>query len=266
MNERDFEELAAGHALHALGPEDESALHEATQRDPERAARAADDAATAARLADAVADVAPPPRIRAELLARIAAEPNQPAAGGAGEPDRAAVVGETAESLEAADGPRQRAGGRAAWGARAWFTLAASLVLLAGAGAGAVVAAQWFNRPAAVVALDRIEDAPDARSAAAPVAGGGEAILHWSVELGQAVLVSERLPQIATDRQFELWYVRADEAIPAGVFDADDSRSAAALLEEGMQPGDVIAVTVEAQGGSPTGTPTTDPIVAIPTG
>jgi anti-sigma-K factor RskA len=32
-----------------------------------------------------------------------------------------------------------------------------------------------------------------------------------------------------------------------------------------MEPGDVIAVTVEPQGGSPTGEPTSEPIVAIPT-
>jgi anti-sigma-K factor RskA len=32
-----------------------------------------------------------------------------------------------------------------------------------------------------------------------------------------------------------------------------------------MEPGDVIAVTVEPQGGSPTGEPSSDPIVEIPT-
>ena len=37
------------------------------------------------------------------------------------------------------------------------------------------------------------------------------------------------------------------------------------LLEGTMKPGDTIAVTVEQQGGSPTGEPTSDPIVAIPT-
>ncbi|WP_203138704.1 anti-sigma factor [Microbacterium sp. JZ31] len=264
MNERDFEELSAGQALHALSPEDQRALREVTQQDPESAAHAADDAATAARLADAVSEVAPPPRIRSELLARIAAEPNRPDAPGLAAGEQAA--GEQAATQRAAEGePQQRRGGRAPWGARAWFTLAASMVLLAGAGVGAVLAAQWFDRPAAVVALDRIEDAPDARTASAPVTGGGEAILHWSVELGEAVLVSERLPEIGADRQFELWYVRSDEAIPAGVFDAEDARSTGALLEEGMQPGDVIAVTVEEHGGSPTGTPTTDPIVAIAT-
>ena len=36
-------------------------------------------------------------------------------------------------------------------------------------------------------------------------------------------------------------------------------------LAQHMEPGDIIAVTVEEQGGSPDGTPTTDPITAIPT-
>jgi anti-sigma-K factor RskA len=58
--------------------------------------------------------------------------------------------------------------------------------------------------------------------------------------------------------------VRGDEPVPAGVFDAD-AGDTTALLEGAMHEGDVIAVTVEPAGGSPTGQPTSDPIIAIPT-
>ncbi|MEL5989801.1 anti-sigma factor [Microbacterium phosphatis] len=271
MNDRDFEELAAGHALDALSAEDERAYRQAVADDPARAELAARDADTAAELAAAAAPVTPPDRIRAELLARIASLPQDPPRhseqpGHNEQPrhsEQPLLPEQDAQPRGGADAldepaPRRR------WGARAWFTLAASLVVLGGAGAGAVLATQSLTRPAAVVALDRIEDAPDARSAAAEVAGGGEATLHWSVELGAAVLVSHDLPQIPEDRQFELWYVRDDAAIPAGVFDAEEAATTA-LLDEGMQPGDVIAVTVEPQGGSPDGRPSTDPIVAIAT-
>ncbi|WP_354002981.1 hypothetical protein [Microbacterium elymi] len=44
--------------------------------------------------------------------------------------------------------------------------------------------------------------------------------------------------------------------MPAGTFDATGTTTSA-LLNDGMQPGDVIAVTVERAGGSPTGEPTT---------
>jgi hypothetical protein len=37
------------------------------------------------------------------------------------------------------------------------------------------------------------------------------------------------------------------------------------MLDGEMVPGDVITITIEPQGGSGTGVPSTDPIVEIPT-
>jgi anti-sigma-K factor RskA len=37
------------------------------------------------------------------------------------------------------------------------------------------------------------------------------------------------------------------------------------LLDGEVEPGDVIAMTIEPQGGSPTGEPSSEPIVVIPT-
>jgi anti-sigma-K factor RskA len=142
--------------------------------------------------------------------------------------------------------------------------LAASLILLVGLGFGAASLGQLLNRPAALVALEQIERAPDAQTAAAEVAdGGGNATVHWSESVGKVVLVSQGLPSIADDESFELWYVRDGKPISAGTF--EDPTDATVLLDGTMEPGDVIAVTVEQQGGSPTGTPTSDPIVTIPT-
>ena len=78
------------------------------------------------------------------------------------------------------------------------------------------------------------------------------------------MLVSDGLPTIADDESFELWFVRDGAAISAGTFTSEDG-TATALLDGAMEPGDVIAVTVEQAGGSPTGQPTSDPIVAIET-
>ena len=63
---------------------------------------------------------------------------------------------------------------------------------------------------------------------------------------------------------FELWFVRDGAPISAGTFASEDG-TATALLDGSIEPGDVIAVTVEPAGGSPTGQPTSDPIVAIET-
>ncbi|MHB8451095.1 MAG: hypothetical protein ACYDAQ_11690 [Mycobacteriales bacterium] len=64
-----FEELAAGHALHALEPEDEQALLAHLPGCSTCQAALAEMQAVAAQLAGAVPDEAPPP----ELLARIRA-------------------------------------------------------------------------------------------------------------------------------------------------------------------------------------------------
>ncbi len=121
-----------------------------------------------------------------------------------------------------------------------------------------------LTTPASVVALDEIEASPDAQSETVTLSDGGEATAHWSETVGKAVLVTDGLPTLADDQSYELWFVRDGAPISAGTFTADDG-SATALLAGAMEPGDVIAVTVEVAGGSPTGQPTSEPIVMIST-
>lgn len=239
MNEKDFADLAAGAALHALTPEDLAAFEAARAQHPEWEHHVDTDAATAAHLAENVAEVAPPPELRAALLESIAATTDE------------------REHPPPATAPRR-------WGTRAWFALAASLALLVGVGWGAVFVGDMLNTPASVVALERIEAAPDAQSETVAITGGGEATAYWSSSLGTAVLVTDGLPELTEEQAFELWYVRDGSAIPAGVFTSEDG-AVTALLNGSVEPGDVIALTVEQSGGSPTGQPTTTPIVAIQT-
>jgi anti-sigma-K factor RskA len=256
MNEQEFAELAAGHALGALSDDDARAFAAALAEHPEWTPLVDQDAATAAALAEAVDDVAPPAHLRAELLARIAA-PAPPA------PDAAETLfADVAAPPPAGEAP-ESAPPKRGWPARAWFALAASIALIAAIGIGATVIVQQSLRTPAVVALDQIEAAPDAQKASATVAEGGSATLHWSESLGKAVLVTEGLPDIGSDESFEMWFVRGDAATPAGVFAGGDSTTA--LLSPGMKPGDVIAVTVEPAGGSPDGQPSSDPILAVAT-
>lgn len=253
MNERDFDELAAGHALGALSRREEEALRRAAAEDPARAERLARDVETAALLGDAVDDVAPPAGVRDALLAQIA--------GGA---DASAPADpELDPERDPEPEPAGVGAARAGWGARAWFTLAASIALLLGVGAGAVALVSQWSPPAAVTALERIQEAPDAQSVTVPVADGGEATAHWSDALGESVLVTEGVAEQPDDLTYEMWFVRDDGAVSAGTFDVDGGE-AVAEMNGAMQPGDVIAVTVEQAGGAVDG-PTTEPIVAIPT-
>ncbi|MGM7668446.1 anti-sigma factor [Microbacterium sp. A93] len=254
MNENEFAELAAGKALNALSDADEQRYADALSAHPEWAAIAAGDAETAAMLADATSPVAPPAGIRDMLLAQIATTPQQTF-----EPSRPElVVSDAAEAAaeDALPAPRR-------W-SRVMFTLAASVVLLVGIGFGAVYLSSQLAPPASIVALEQIESASDAQQATVKLESGVLATAHWSESVGNAVLVTEGLETLSTEQSYQLWFVRGDEPVPAGLFNTD-AGSATALLDGPMHEGDVIAVTVEEAGGSPTGLPTTDPIIAIPT-
>ncbi|WP_375385585.1 anti-sigma factor domain-containing protein [uncultured Microbacterium sp.] len=271
MNVQDFAELAAGHALGALSPDDELAYQTALAEHPEWEAIATADAATAASLADTALAVTPPAALRAELLARIATIPQDGARSSTADSNAAdsdTVESKTVRPDASTEPPLDTAElqtiSRRSW-TRGIFALAASLVLLVALGFGAATIGQQLNRPASVVALSQITDAPDAQVASVALETGGTASAHWSDSLGKAVLVSEGMPAIAADQSYELWFVRDGNPVSAGVVDASNGGSVTALLDGPVQAGDVIAVTVEQAGGSPTRQPTTTPIVAIPT-
>ncbi|MFK4835646.1 anti-sigma factor domain-containing protein [Microbacterium sp. ZW T2_14] len=268
MDEEEFAQLAAGAALNALSPADREAFEAARRRHPEWEGLVDADAATAAALADTVAEASPPLTLRSTLLAQIATTPQLPAmdASAAAAAEPVAAWSESRDEPAAEPPPATaviQAASRRRW-TRGILGLAASLVLLVALGLGAAMLNDYVNRPPEVVALQQIEDAPDAQSATVEVTDGGTATAHWSESVGKAVLVSQGLPQIADDESFELWFVRDGTAVSAGTFDSTDGE-ATAVLDGSVEPGDVIAVTIEPQGGSPTGEPSTEPIVKIPT-
>ncbi|WP_109210152.1 MULTISPECIES: anti-sigma factor [Microbacterium] len=283
MEEKEFAELAAGAALNALSPDDRVAFDRARREHPEWEHWVTTDAATAVALSDTVSNALPPLTLRSTLLSRIATTPQLPAmdaavAAAAAPMDRWSPPAETpatdraAGDTDAADrGTAEpppnttviQAASRRNW-TRGILALAASMVLLVALGLGAALINDYLNRPPAVVALQQIEAAPDAQSATVEVADGGTATAHWSESVGEAVLVSQGLPAITDDQSFEMWFVRDGAAVSAGTFDAEDG-AATALLDGEVESGDTIAVTVEPEGGSPTGEPTSDPIVLIPT-
>jgi anti-sigma-K factor RskA len=250
MDEQEFAELAAGAALNALSPADRAAFDAARREHPEWEHWVRADAATVASLADVVPDEAPLPDDDAPAGAAAPAPPaDAPASGRATEPPP------TTATIQAVS--------RRNW-TRGIVALAASMVLLVALGLGAAMINDYLNRPPAVVALQEIEGAPDAQSATVDVVEGGSATAHWSESVGKAVLVSQGLPQIADDETYEMWFVRDGAAESAGTFDPEDLTTTA-LLDGAVESGDVIAITVEPQGGSPTGEPSSQPIVQIPT-
>ena len=289
MNEQEFAELSAGYALDALSPEDRRAFQAALAEHPEWVRLVDADVEAAVALAESVPDAAPPLTLRSTLLSRVATMPQLPemdaAAAAVAEPvasvpplppvpplpslpaDESAGEASTDDAPFIEPAPTTttiQAISRRNW-TRGLLTLAASLVILVVLGFGAVTINQYVNRPPEVVALAEIEAAPDAQAATVELTDGGTATAHWAESVGKVVLVSNGLPEISEDESFELWFVREDGTpVAAGVFEPAEGPSTVVLDGE-MQAGDTIAVTVEPQGGSPSGEPSSEPIVAIPT-
>lgn len=272
MNEQEFAELAAGAALRALSADDERRFRDALTAHPEWRAIAEADAEVTDTLYRSVPPVEAPAHIRSALLAQIATMPQESAASSSApasdlHADTAPAEPRSDDDSGKADPPagvtaETRAPVRR-W-TRAVFALAACLAVLVGVGIGAVALNSQLNRPQSVIALEQIQSADDAQQETVELGSGGTATAHWSASTGQAVLVADGIPAPAEGRTYELWFVRGDGPVPAGVFDVEDGR-ATAVLDGEMQAGDAIAVTVEQAGGSPAGKPTTDPVIVIPT-
>lgn len=244
MEEEEFRDLAAGHALNALSAEDELRFQQLLATHPAWSTIVATELDTAAALADGVDEVVPRPQVRDALLAKITSVPQDARVDDAAPPPEAAPVHRRSRS-------------------RTWFALAASLAFILALGIGGLALGRLLTpEDGAQVALEQIQDAPDAQSASVVLDDGASATAHWSASTGRAVLVTDGMPTLEDDKTFEMWFIRDGTPLPAGTFSADDAVSE---LAGTFQPGDVIAVTVEAAGGSPSGLPTTDAMFAITT-
>ncbi|WP_105567809.1 anti-sigma factor [Microbacterium halophytorum] len=252
MNDEKFDELLAARALHALDADEERMLDAAIAADDDLRRRAAQEDETAALLAEAIRELEPPSSVREALLAQIGDLPQHDSHG-----DDAA---EEAHDQGQAGVARPEEHDRRPRHRTAW-TLAASIAVIAGIAVGGIVTMNLLDGPPAVTALDEIEQADDARSASSDLAGGGTVELHWSQELDQAVVTGEDIPVLDDGQQYELWIVRDETPVSAGLFDGGDQEPV--LLGDDIAAGDVVAVTVEDEGGSPTGAPTTEPVVAV---
>lgn len=279
MNEQEFSELSAVRALHALSPNEEQAFSQALAAHPEWQGIVDEDRATAAKLGAASAEKQPPPSARASILSAIAETPQfeetplfpsaplAPSTPSSPPPrsprpavERVPELDDPHPSEEFDDDSRASRSKRSV----GWMLVAATVAVLLAISISFPLSGMLAPRDPVAVALEQVAAAPDAELSTVSIAGAGEATLHWSNAVGQAVLVADGLPQIAQDRDFELWIVRGDQPVSLGLIRPDEERDAT-VLANGFRPGDAVAVTVENRGGSPTRLPTTDPILVVAT-
>ncbi|WP_336660154.1 anti-sigma factor [Leucobacter sp. USHLN153] len=289
MNEQQFRELSAARALHALVPDEEQAFSRALAAHPEWQSIVDVDRDTAAALGATAPEIAPPAAARGAILAMIssttqfeaplrpeataqqaqpapqleaspqleqqkqAEQPAQPERARNLPPELAGADDDVDDAEQTFSRPRRRA---------AWFALAASVAVLLVIALALPIGGMRAPRDPVSLALQQVGSANDARTVSAEMPGGGEATLHWADSVDEAVFVAEDMPAAPEAHDFELWIVRGEQPISLGVVRANND-GGAAVVAEGFEPGDALAVTVEEAGGSPTGLPTTDPVVVV---
>jgi len=248
MNHDEWLERAELYALGALdGDELRDFERHLARGCPECEERLDDCREALAQAAASLEPVAPPPRVKTELLRRIGAE------------------------ADASKGER-----RFAW---SWpFGIGAL------AAAGLVLLLSWqlidtrrkledAQNKLGVLASEEAQHKevmdflsnPQVRIislTAVPPNSGGKAQLMWDPIGRKGILMTAGLPQTPAEKAYELWGLSGSEAVPAGVFTVNEKGQVVFRLPKlpESQPFDKFAVTLEPAGGVPKAT---GPVVLV---
>jgi hypothetical protein len=130
-------------------------------------------------------------------------------------------------------------------------------------GAGALAWTQYRAADAARTEAARINSVvtdPGARLVQQKLPGGGTATMVVADD--RAVVGGAGLPALPSDRAYQLWRIRGSQITSAGLGPAGNEGTGRwSRLVGDVQPGDVVAVSVEPAGGS--AQPTTTPLVTL---
>lgn len=278
MTHEPWEAQAAAYALGALDGEEliEFERHLASGcAECQAAIRALEG--TLAGLAEQAPPVAPPARVKEDLLRRVAVQ----RAWQAGTVAKGGRAGETADTSPRDVGPRDRGRElRRAW--LRWSVGAAAAMIVGGFLAGGYVALRYelrlgemareasalrdqLRREAQTLQVrtaayrqivDLLQD-PATRvvtlQATGPIPAARGRVV-WLEKAGGRLVVSN-LPPTAEGKAYEAWTISGGKPSPAGVFQVDASGAAVHELPAGAGAVDVFAITIEPAQGvpSPTG-------------
>jgi anti-sigma-K factor RskA len=270
MSEREELHLLTGaYALNALEGTEKDRFEAYLLTSEEARAEVASLSDTAVALGLATEPVAPPADLRARLMAQIAITP-QLAPTPAARATLAAVPASAPDAAargihSASTSTPSRASVKAA---SRWYTRPASILVAAAAAVALFVGGNILGLSNAnqteqqAKAVSSIVAAGDSKLVKAKVSGGGDATFVWSPSQQKSVVLLDKLPVLASDKTYELWFIDAkSNATPAGTFNASDSGSTVKIMDGKMSNGDTLGITVEPSGGSKQ--PTTAPIVAV---
>jgi anti-sigma factor RsiW len=203
----------------------------------------------------ATTEIAPPPSLRASVLAGIAdvrpLPPLQPEvpAGAQAEPEpEPAIVPDNVRPLR-----------RRVWQQIGLAAAAAAIV----AGGTTVVLHPWDHATSGVqyTAAEQVIHAPDAQRYTRPVTGGGTVTVYRSVALGRAAVIVKGVKLAPAGHVYELWLLAPSGTMKrAGLF--ADGSDLTAVVNGNAGPAKALGITIEKAGGS--NAPTTNPIALVP--
>lgn len=234
----DLHTLVGAYALDALAPSEEVRFEDHLATCAACRQELDELLATAARLGEAVA-LPPPPEMRLRLMEAVRRTPQE-------------------RPLVASIRPT-------GWRRQAPLLLAAAAVLAVVASLGAffVERERLEDVQASQSTVSSVLIAPDAQDSTTELDDGGRVRVVSSVALDQAVVLMADMPSPGAEKSYELWSVGDDGPVSEGVIAASDLGSANLHLVDALDAASALAVTVEPEGGSPTGKPTSDPVVSV---
>lgn len=236
MNHERFDELKDAFALGALPEEERLELEEYLAAHPERQAEIDELGAVAGLLALAPQEHDPPPELRRNIMRVVEAEARP-------SPDRA---------------PSRFAGIRELFGVRNLALAAAALLVIGLFSWNMLLQGEVQDLQGRVANMQEAQQ--ESRMVALEGTGAAQQA-HAEVmilEDDRAVLMAEDMPRAPEGRTYQIWVIEGDTPRPSSVFEPEGD-SVAAVVEIPLDEGDVIAVTVEPDGGSLQ--PTTDPMM-----
>jgi anti-sigma-K factor RskA len=254
--------LSGAYALGAVSDTERAAHEAAARRSEQLRSETTELADTAVLLGLATPPVEPSPELKARLMAQIATTPQLPALVAVESvADEGAHESADAAETPATPGPAElKARSRWTRPIAAIASIAAAVAIVTG---GIAIGTSSLHPEQSYQAAQftRITDAPDVHELTTDLVGGQHVTVRWSPTLASSALIVDGMDPAPADSVYQLWYIDAAGARPAGFLPVSGEGESWQVLDGSMIPGDKIGVTVEPAGGSPA--PTTDPVMVI---
>lgn len=272
--------LTGSYALNALDDAERLEFERYALENPQTLEEVRSLSETASLLAYAAEPETPPAALKADIMAAIRNTRQLPASSVVRDISSAKPSSpDSVPEARAAAATRRRSGTAGSQRPR-WVPLlsaAAALVIFAGVGVGGWVAGQNSTKQDMAAQIQALQSqqaaaqeqqdsmltimaSPDAKMATTALSDGGSVTVASSSKANKAAVMVNDLPALPADKTYELWFISAAGAVPAGLMSHDDpSVPGMQILAGSMGGATHVGITVEPAGGSPA--PTTTPLL-----